>query len=76
MKEKDLKIKINDESLEVENQKSMITVDNTGIHITNKEKIEMEDLIQAVINYLYEKVTNKHFITDNDVQLLEIIYKV
>lgn len=50
--------------------------ENTGIHITNKEKIEMEDLIQAVINYLYEKVTNKHFITDNDVQLLEIIYKV
>lgn len=40
-----------------------------------KKQIEMEDLVQSAINYLYDVFTNKNYVTDDDVKLFEIIYK-
>ena len=41
----------------------------------SKKQIEMEDLVQSAINYLYDVFTNKNYVTDDDVKLFEIIYK-
>lgn len=39
------------------------------------EDKQIEDLVQLVINYLYEKITNKKLLTNDDIKLFEIIYK-
>lgn len=46
----------------------------TNIKVSKKQ-IEMEDLVQSAINYLYDVFTNKNYVTDDDVKLFEIIYK-
>lgn len=53
-----------------------IKQEENGITIkVSKGKIKMEDLVQSAINYLYDRFTNKKYVTDDDVKLFEIIYK-
>ena len=51
-------------------------IDENSITIsTSNEEIKMDDLVQSVINYLYDRFKKTGYISDEDVELFKLLYK-
>lgn len=61
----------------IENKNFTTIIDKEGVTLKPKqeENKTIEDIKQKAINYLYEKFTDRKFITEDDVKLFEILYK-
>ncbi len=62
------------EKSQIEMEENRIDENNITISTSNEE-IKMDDLVQSVINYLYDRFKKTGYISDEDVELFKLLYK-